>query len=370
MEPDTISRELDERILRYIHSATPSAAAFERLALELFAYQYERIEPYRRYCDRLGRTPREATCWIDVPAVPTASFGDVRLATFPPERTVLRFVSSGTTNAGTRRSVHELDTAALYDASLRGHFARMVLPDAAALRIIGLVPPRSQAPESSLAYMVHVLIGDAAVAGSGCYIDGEQLLFEPLREALSSTDAPALVFGTAFAFVHLFDRLRADGVRFSLPPGSRIVETGGFKGRSREIERADLYASFTELLGVPRELCTSEYGMCELGSQWYDATIADRFAGRAPRLDLKIGPHWARATIVDPVTAEPVAAGCEGLVRVFDLSNRGSVSAVLTGDLGRQADDGAGFVLHGRHAGALPKGCSIDADALLGSRRD
>ena len=79
---------------------------------------------------------------------------------------------------------------------------------------------------------------------------------------------------------------------------------------------------------------------------------------------VKIGPHWTRTTIVDPVTALPVSAGEIGLLQIFDLCNRGSVCAVLTGDLAREHDGGVEII--GRHPGAPPKGCSIAADAMLG----
>jgi len=129
-----------------------------------------------------------------------------------------------------------------------------------------------------------------------------------------------------------------------------------------------LYDWFTSLLGVPRELCISEYGMCELGSQWYDANLEDFVAGRTLRPRVKIGPHWARTLVVDPVTAEPVARGKAGLLQIFDLSNRGSVAAVLTGDLAREVD--GGFELLGRAPGEPPKGCSIAIDAALSSHAD
>jgi len=119
---------------------------------------------------------------------------------------------------------------------------------------------------------------------------------------------------------------------------------------------------------VPRLLCVSEYGMCELGSQWYDANLDDYFAGRSPRVDVKVGPHWARAMLVDPVSAEPVEQGAEGLVGLFYLSNRGSVSAILTADVARA--HAGGFVLLGRFAGAPPKGCSMAAEALLNAADD
>ena len=366
---DADSRALDEQILSHIASENPSDLEFERLALACFAYQYERCEPYRRFCDRAGRRPQNVTTWLDVPAVQTASFATARLACFPRERTTVEFHSSGTTSSGDRSSTLELDSPALYEASLLAHFRRRVLPDAAKMRILALMPSRADAPNSSLSYMAHHLIEAIGTGGSGFFIENGELAFEKLRDALARPE-PAIVFGTAFAFVHLFDRCRTDGLTFRLPAGSRVVETGGFKGRSREVPREELYASFTELLGVPRDMCASEYGMCELGSQWYDATIEDTITSRAslgiPH-SIKVGPHWARAILVDPVTARPVERGTEGLIRVFDLSNRGSVCALITGDLGIERD--GGFVLLGRSAGAPPKGCSIDADELLTRRR-
>jgi hypothetical protein len=365
---DAAARDLDERIRHFITAPRSEHVAFERLALEVFAYQHERNEPYRRYCDRYGKGPTDVRSWRNVPAVPAASFASARLACFPPERTLLTFESSGTTSGGQKPSTHELDSPKLYDASLLAHFRQRVLPDATSMRLIALGPPFDEADRSSLSYMVSKVSAVLGEPGGGFFVRDGRLAFEALCAALAEDARPVVVFGTAFAFVHLFDRCARDSVKFTLPIGSRVIETGGFKGKSREITRKELYDGFAEHLGVPRVLCASEYGMCELTSQWYDANIEDYFAGRPPRVDVKVGPHWARATIVDPVTAEPVAAGVEGLVKIFDLSNRGSVASVLTADVARERD--GGFELLGRFAGALPKGCSIAVDALLGSADD
>jgi hypothetical protein len=202
--------------------------------------------------------------------------------------------------------------------------------------------------------------------GGGFFVHGDALNFDGLCAALSA-ERPCVVFGTAFSMVHFADRCRTNRVNFSLAPGSRVVETGGFKGKSREVARDDLYESFEELLGVRPEMCLSEYGMCELGSQWYDANLADLNAGRNTRRHVKIGPHWTRTVIVDPLTALPSPPGETGLLQIFDLSNRGSVASILTGDLARERD--GGLEILGRHPGAPPKGCSIAADAMLGGVR-
>jgi Acyl-protein synthetase, LuxE len=355
--------DLDERILQLIQTPQTDDATFDRLAVDVFAYQYACNQAYRRYCDRHERTPRTARRWQDVPAIPTSAFGEVRLACFPPGDAKLTFLSSGTTGGSVKRSRHELDTATLYDASLLAHFRACVLPDAATMRMLVFAPSIAEAPHSSLSYMLSTLGRTLGTERDGFFIRGEELEFDAARSALQTATEPVLVIGTAFAFVHFFERCFKDGLRFALPLGSRVVETGGFKGRSREVPRDELYAWFSELLGVPRVMCVSEYGMCELGSQWYDANLADHVAGRAPRERVKIGPRWARTSVVDPVSGLPVEDDREGLLQVFDLCNRGSVAAVLTGDLARAVP--GGFELIGRFPGAPPKGCSIAIDALL-----
>jgi hypothetical protein len=359
---DEAGRALDARILAYIGGVNDDST-FDRLAREVYGYQFECNAPYRRYCERRGSDPSRASSWLDIPAVPAASFADARLACFSPEHRVLTFVSSGTSTSGTRASRHELDSAELYEAAIASQYRALVLPDVRAMPHVFIAPPFADAPASSLSYMLSKLESRFGEHGGGFFVHDDALDFDGLSKALEG-EAPRVVFGTAFSFVHFADKCRANGVRFSLASGSRVVETGGFKGKSREIARDDLYRSFEELLGVKQDLCVSEYGMCELGSQWYDANIADTMAGRTSRHHVKIGPHWTRTAVVDPVSALPLAPGEAGLLQIFDLCNRGSVCAVLTGDLARERD--GGIEILGRHPGAPPKGCSIAADAMLG----
>ena len=164
--------------------------------------------------------------------------------------------------------------------------------------------------------------------------------------------------GTAFAFVHLIDHMNERGVLIGMPSASRIMETGGFKGRSREIPRTELYAELKRVLGIPAERIVNQYGMTELGSQFYDSVIR---APSEPRR--KLGPPWARVVVVDPETGHQAATGHVGSIIVVDLANTGSVLAMRTGDLGRAVLDG--FEVIGREPGADARGCSIGADEFL-----
>jgi hypothetical protein len=146
------------------------------------------------------------------------------------------------------------------------------------------------------------------------------------------------------------------------------METGGFKGRTRVVERAALYAQASARLGVPVEAIVAEYGMTELSSQYYDAPASR--ARVEPRV--KVAPPWLRPIVVGG-DGRALPHGVVGAIRHVDLANRGSVIAIDTEDLGALVDDPTGsdrpgLVLLGREDGAGLRGCSLDAETLLARR--
>ncbi|HEX8958897.1 MAG TPA: hypothetical protein VF770_03650, partial [Solirubrobacterales bacterium] len=178
-----------------------------------------------------------------------------------------------------------------------------------------------------------------------------------------------MLLGTAFAFVHFLDYCKERGLRYALPKRSRLMDTGGFKGRSRELPRDELYALYREIFGVTAQYLVNEYGMTELGSQFYDATLIDHHLRRR-RPPRKLAPPWCRVSLVDAETLAPAAPGEPGILHFFDLSNLYSVAAIQTEDLGRvvSAEDG-GFEVLGRAEGAEARGCSLALDDLLSAQR-
>jgi hypothetical protein len=179
-----------------------------------------------------------------------------------------------------------------------------------------------------------------------------------LRQAVANQQS-LLLLGTAFSFVHLLDALAEHNLRFELPPGSRVMETGGYKGRARALSKTDLHSFITQQLGIPPAHIVGEYGMSELSSQAYDWSIRHRASGIRHLKRLFRFPPWARALIISPETNRPVAEGETGLLRIFDLANVFSVMAIQTEDLAVQR--GEGFELIGRAARAEPRGCSLMA---------
>lgn len=339
---------------------------FNIVALRLFARQFERNAPYAAFCARRGRTPETVEHWIAVPPVPTAAFREVALVTGAPHDAEAVFRTSGTTRGAERRGVHYIPELAIYHTALTRAFSACLLPDGARLRMLSIVPPGTDVPDSSLAHMIDVVMrelgtGDSRHCATAAAGIDERALASELRTA-ERTGTPVCLLGTSFSFVHWLDGILERGERFHLPEGSRLMDTGGYKGRSRAVEETALRGMYTELLGIPATHCVNEYGMTEMCSQFYDSTLRAAVRGRSADR-YKVAPPWVRTRVVDPETLDPLPSGSTGLLQHFDLANAGSVMAIQTEDLGVQA--AGGFRLIGRAPGATPRGCSIAMDILL-----
>jgi len=357
-ESAALESELLERIERWLSTGEGwDAATFPALALRLFAYQSRYNAPYAAYCQTLGFTAqRLPERWDAIPPVPAASFKDAALTTGSEASTMLAFETSGTT--GGRPGRHLMETATLYDAAGRAGFERAILADGARLRFFNLVPDPKECPGSSLGYMMARVCETYGDDRTGWYLRvGVLLLYSLLHDIRGAQCAgiPVMLAGTAFAFVHLTDYLEHKGP-LTLAQGSRIMETGGFKGRSRAVERSELYEKLAVSFGVPRPSIVAEYGMTELTSQYYDSV-----ASRSEPRRIKRGPPWLRARVVDE-RGSRVSPGTIGSLVHLDLANRSSVLRVSTEDLAAEVDDG--FVLLGRDANAALRGCSLDAEEL------
>jgi hypothetical protein len=346
------------------------AGEFNALALELFALQFEHNEPYRRFCKARRAGPKNVARWDEIPALPTSALKEWELSCLPPEQRTAVFRSSGTTEQRPSRHFHGAVSLEIYEASLWTWFARHVVPDLKSeisdFRLAILTPPPPQAPHSSLAHMFDTVRRKLAapessflgrVRDDGAWRLDSEAALKFLRQA-SSTGVPVILLGTAFSFVHLLDYLAEHDLCLKLPPGSRALETGGYKGRSRTLPKQELHALVTRRLGIPPLQIVCEYGMSELSSQAYDNTIhASRITHHASPLFRF--PPWARAKIVSPETGREVSECETGLIRVFDLANVYSVEAIQTEDLGVRHGDG--FELIGRAAFAESRGCSLMA---------
>jgi len=341
---------------------------FSELALELFSLQFKHNSAYQKICKARKLTPEAVTHWTQIPAVPTAAFKELELTSIPPAEHTAVFHSSGTTEQKPSRHFHSPESLAVYEASLWTWFESGALgAGREALGLVLLTPPPAQVPHSSLVHMFEtvrrkldvpetVFVGELADDGVWT-LDFVATLAALSPRAHGSTPTASFLLGTAFSFVHLLDYLAERNLRVELPAGSRVMETGGYKNRSRMLPKAELHTLITERLGVPRENIICEYGMSELSSQAYDAATQNLNL-KTQNLERQFHyPPWARVQIISPETGCEVAEGETGLIRIFDLANVFSVAAIQTEDLGVRR--GTGFELIGRAQLAEPRGCSL-----------
>lgn len=340
---------------------------FRELALRTFRLQFRGVLPYRRYCESRGVTPETVGDWTEIPPVPTAAFRAVPLAVGGREAAAAEFRTSGTTRGAGERGLHPVRDLELYRASAEAAFRRFVLeadglPRLGSARFCVLVPPFGAAPDSSLSWMCDAVSerfgddGSRHVAGAD-RVDWDAAV--ALVEAAGRDGVPVCVLATTLALDEWMRRLAAADRSLEMPPGSRIMDTGGSKGREG-LRREDVLERARARLGVHPGAVINELGMTELLSQRYSVPSA---AGGPPRL---AGPPWLRTRALDPVTLAPLPDGETGVLCHLDLANAGSVCHVLTEDLGRVVEGAVEW--RGRATDAPPRGCSLATAELLAAQ--
>ena len=357
-EFDELAGELEAAFAAWRRApASWPADAFDRLAGRAFALQYEANEPYRRYCDRRGARPGSPGDWRGIPAVPTAAFREIALRVAVREP-VLEFRTSGTTGGRRARGRHPIVAPELYRASLLAGFAHGVIdPGPGRLPFLSLVPPFSASRDSSLSWMCDAVVERFGAAGSIVAARAEGFDWaaaDRFVERACATGRPVGILATTLGLHEWIGRLERCGARRRLPDGSRVMDTGGAKGRG-DVTRSEVVARLEEWLGVPGRRVVNEFGMTELLSQRYSRPP------EAPHL--LFGPPWLRTRALDPVSLEELPDGEPGVLCHFDLANLGSVCAVLTEDIGRVHGDAIEW--GGRAPGAPPRGCSLATAELL-----
>ncbi|HEY0548464.1 MAG TPA: hypothetical protein VGF13_02615, partial [Verrucomicrobiae bacterium] len=378
---------------------SPSGMDFEQLALKLFRLQFEHNPIYRRFCLSRRADPFSTRRWKEIPAITVTAFKEGELTSIVSEERTTAFLSSGTTEQRRSRHFHNAESLALYEASLLSWFEQHLLADVndlvaeqllgplEKLPFLALTPSTAAAPHSSLVHMFETVrrefgspdsLFSGQVDASGSWaLDTDATLFA-IRKSMCA-NRPLVLLGTAFNFVHLLDHFAAHNIHYRLARGSRVLETGGYKGQSREVPKREMHAFITKHLGIAPEYIVTEYGMCELSSQAYDAAVGEVPSPKSQvpnplvRPPVSVSPcarvfhfpPWCRVQIISPETGREVADGETGLLRIFDLANVRSVMAIQTEDLGVRR--GEGFELIGRVTQAEPRGCSLMTHATAQS---
>ena len=362
--------KLEADLLGMIRGASWDAAAaedaFADLALRAFRFQCDAIPSYGAYARHVERDPIAIQDWREIPPVPASAFKSHDLSAAPAGEEAVVFETSGTTISRPGRV--RVRSTHLYEASLRRSFARHVLPDDARVHAVVFGPTRAEAPRSSLWFMVDRLVEEFCAGGSWIVERGEPRwgrADEILARAGAGRSA-VLLLGTTLLFQAYLARCDREGVRFSLPPGSRAMDTGGAKGARVEVRREEIVAAFQRVLGIPSTHLVNEYGMAELGSQFYEDTLLATHERRDADTGFAI-PPWVRTRVLDPETMRPCPDGQPGLLVHYDLANLDTPMAIQTEDVG--VCERGRLRLEGRLPEAERRGCSLPFEQFLERER-
>jgi hypothetical protein len=310
-------------------------AEFERLALEIFNYQFNNCRVYSDFVKNLGVNANHVNSVENIPYLPIEFFKshEVFSGAGNPEEI---FTSSGTT--GVIQSKHSVLSADLYVKTFRKAF-EIFYGDIKKHAILALLPSYLEREGSSLIYMVDDLIGQSAIEQSGYFLYDHKMLYDTLA-SLKSSKTPTILIGVTYA---LLDFAESHTIEF---PELIVMETGGMKGKRKEMVRNELHEILCAGFGVP--VIHSEYGMTELLSQAYS-----KGAG------IFHCPPWMKINVRD--TNDPLdLLGIDqtGGINVIDLANINSCSFIATQDLGKTFTDGT-FEILGRFDNSDIRGCNL-----------
>ena len=311
-------------------------------------------------------SPEVAAYWARTErgrGIPDRAFRTHTLYAFADQAPARTFRTSGTSGAGPRGEAHYSPRGlALLDLTIIAQARRRLVCDIDTPAIVRLVPDERAAPEMIMAYGMGVIaarLGDAAT--SAVVVGPRGVDFDLLAKTLDravAAEQPVVLIGGSFAFVNVCDALEAKGARFALPSGSRMLDAGGFKGRSRELDVDTLRASVGRVFGIAPDRCLNLFGMTELASQLYDGDdIALGPLGERP----KAATAYIEPRVRDARTMQRIERGA-GLLEVTDLCILDRPPTVLTGDLAIAAP--GGVAITGRAERGQTRGCSLSLESL------
>ena len=314
-----------------------TAQEFSSLALDIIKFQFENNKVYRSFCDLLYKHPSDVNTVEDIPFLPIQFFKThkVLCSTNTIQQT---FKSSGTT--GSIRSKHLVTNLDIYEQSLRKGF-QYFYGNIEDYVVLALLPSYLERDNSSLIYMVNDMITRSKHPESGFYLNNISDLKDSLID-LNRQEKKVLLIGVSFALLNFVERFQ-----FNLK-NTIVMETGGMKGRRKELVREELHQNLKKGFGV--EVIHSEYGMTELLSQAYSKGNS-----------IFKTPSWMRVLTRDAEDALTIQEqGKTGGINIIDLANINSCSFISTQDLGRVYSDGS-FEVIGRFDNSDIRGCNLMA---------
>ncbi len=308
---------------------------FNGIALQVFHFQYKNNDAYRSYIKELDIDVSKIKHYAEIPFLPIDFFKTHKIISSEKEIKTT-FLSSGT--AGMSRSKHHIIDLSIYEESFLKTFEKFYgKPENYVF--LALLPSYSEQGSSSLVYMVEKLMKVSENKENGFYLYNHEDLYEKLKK-LENKKQKSILFGVSFALIDFFEKFKIN-LKYTT-----ITETGGMKGRKKEIVREELHGIIKNATGLKQ--IHSEYGMTELLSQAY-----------AKKQNYYLAPPWMKILIRDPNDPfDFLPDGQSSGINIIDLANIYSCSFIETKDLGKIHKDNS-FEILGRFDNSDARGCNL-----------
>jgi len=346
---------------------------FDSLCLDVFRVQYANIASYKKFCMQKGASPDGVKNHRQIPAVPVQAFKAGEIFLYSKNDIHMTFKTSGTSKANPGIAHFSESGTDLSSCAIVKNSMTYLFPDAADTRFFLIAPPPAAAPNLTMVFGITEVMKNVGTYHGKHYMGKDGIKWAELFSDLEGTigeNVPATIIAPSFAMVFILDKMGAEKIAYKMPAGSRVLDAGGFKGRSREISRPEMVAAIGEKFSIPAGYCVNTLGMSELGTQYYDNNLKNLVAGLSAPTN-KENPHWARTYIADPENGfeliEPGESSKTGALVHFDLTDIDRALAIVTDDLGRYS--GSGFEMLGRFTPGDLKGCSLTIEEMLTGRQ-
>ena len=308
---------------------------FKKQCLDIYNFQYENNMVYQNYCNMICEDPTDVNEINKIPFLPISFFKTKKILSTDNFEKV--FYSSGTTTNS--RSKHFISSLKLYQKSFINNF-KLNYSDITQYTILALLPNYYDNKDSSLIYMIEKLIKLSKSKESGFFLDDYYNLSKKLIELDTKKERKTILIGVPYALLDMIDFNQ-----FQLN-NTIIMETGGMKGRRKEMVRTELHEKLKRGFGISK--IHSEYGMTELLSQAYSKGDG-----------IFKTPSWMKVIIRDINDAQNVDFNKKsGAINIIDLANYNSCSFIATDDMGKYINDDK-FELIGRVDNSDIRGCNL-----------
>ena len=355
-EAENERHRITEDVLTFIEAGVDAEVPdFNDYCLRMFALHYQVNSIFREFCDAKKVRPGDIDRWEDIPLVYNDVFKTHLVASFPLEKSVMACLTGGTTSLTQRgRIFRDEDGKRLVFSANRVMTGSYLFPDFEAgrrCRILILAPSPEMAPSMGMAIGMEQTRQAFGTPDSMFLLGKSGIHINELLKALRESEAsgvPIALIGATSAYVYFFQACRRKKMKFCLPPGSRICDGGGYRGRFGEVTRDDYYAMVQEILGIPNSHCVNVLGEAETATNLFDDSLRRCVKGSPPRQRTRPVPPWSRVLAMSIDDLKPLPDGEIGLLAHWDLANVPTVLAVITDNLGYTTDNGRGCEMVGR----------------------